>query len=592
MHDDDIYEQLYDKYIHYRYFNIQITSQRGQTAAYVNFEDTRTAETAYRETIRSICLFDGHVEVTPVVRGQRIQPIKVRGREEIKKRTIPRPQRSGQAHVNDQCRVLFVGNLNPKVEEEDISSVFSKYGHVEAIQFRGNEDGIYCFVTFADMNMAEVAKRNTHGLRFGKYNCLIGYGRPIPSLCIYVGLVPDKDEVYPLFEPFGLIRKDFWPVGADFGYFMYDQISSAVDAFKKMKGYVLPSTGVAIQVDYAKESHMNQSFADLIIKSRSFQKTTPKKSIKSRFSSDLSSSNNIRTEVENDNFINVDEKQTSNRKKFDPPFFNVVDSVGDEGEISYLKYSKKRAFFQENEEDAVEIPPVSPMTPAKGDGDENYSLSYVSDEEGEYFSPLKTMSQIKDSEDVWKGAFMLKSSNIPVSFRFVRGNYQLVDYFLYKHTILTNEMNGKQKEPVLLSIVHRLRLDPDKLGEVQNRIDNSDGAYCVLVAFSSDCSSGQSSLHNLVNYFEEKNAAAVVVISVSYSFGGTEKKSTAALHAFPKCDFSRKLLSPVVSEESFNSFEDDFLTVVIVGTGMGDLPSTILAAPSKSGSSSFEKSIF
>lgn len=70
---------------------------------------------------------------------------------------------SNPADQNPPCNTLYVGNLPPNTDEEELKSMFYKCPGYKRLSFRNKSNGPMCFVEFEDAIYAAQALQDLHG---------------------------------------------------------------------------------------------------------------------------------------------------------------------------------------------------------------------------------------------------------------------------------------------------------------------------------------------------------------------------------------------------------------------------------------------
>jgi RNA recognition motif-containing protein len=70
---------------------------------------------------------------------------------------------SNPADQNPPCNTLYVGNLPPNTNEEELKTMFSKCPGYKRLSFRNKSNGPMCFVEFEDAIYAAQALQDLHG---------------------------------------------------------------------------------------------------------------------------------------------------------------------------------------------------------------------------------------------------------------------------------------------------------------------------------------------------------------------------------------------------------------------------------------------
>lgn len=163
----------------------------------------------------------------------------------------------------------------------------------------------------------------------------------------------------------------------------------------------------------------------------------------------------------------------------------------------------------------------------------------------------------------WDTSFLLKSSKFLTRLFFVSGSIEFAD------TVM--EMIDWSSSQSPFRITQRLRLDEEKLGEVNKRIENAGtGNFCYALAmdrneFSKDEISpdeDNSSLtgrefRNLVMYLRQKEAAGVVMLQMADNV-------ECIVHVFPPCPFSNNHLIEAYPRINEGYLSQDHLLLIMV----------------------------
>lgn len=154
-------------------------------------------------------------------------------------------------------RTLFVGNLEIDIPKEELFNIFGNYGVVEDIDVKRPQVGTgnaFAFIRFQNLNMSHKAKVALSGNFIGQFQCKIGYGKAIPTPCIWVGALGSWTSVTQLeraFDRFGTIKKLAYVKGDDHAYILYEGIQAASAAVKEMRGSTLGGSEHRLRLDYS-----------------------------------------------------------------------------------------------------------------------------------------------------------------------------------------------------------------------------------------------------------------------------------------------------------------------------------------------------
>ncbi|KAF5400392.1 putative RNA-binding protein 15, partial [Paragonimus heterotremus] len=154
-------------------------------------------------------------------------------------------------------RTLFVGSLEPDITESEVLQAFERFGNIEQIDIkRASKLGAhsYAFVRFENVDMAYRAKSTMSGRRLRSIHCKIGFGKPIPSQCLYIsGLGPSMstEAFHQLLSRFGQVTQLDWPPDRAYAQVMFDSCEAACNANNNLKGFAIGDRkGSRLRVDY------------------------------------------------------------------------------------------------------------------------------------------------------------------------------------------------------------------------------------------------------------------------------------------------------------------------------------------------------
>ena len=160
-------------------------------------------------------------------------------------------------------RTLFVGNIDVSIREEDLSGIFDRYGTIEEIDIKRppipGKGNAYAFIKYFNVDMAHRAKCDMSGRYIGMFECKIGYGKPTPTNCLWIGGIGPwvtPEELEREFDRFGVIERIEWPNGKGYAYVLFGTVDAATAANAEMRGACLGGSDKKIRVDYADEGHM------------------------------------------------------------------------------------------------------------------------------------------------------------------------------------------------------------------------------------------------------------------------------------------------------------------------------------------------
>lgn len=560
--DPQLKDALYKEFDKFGEFNVKLSYNGDEKVAYVCFRRPEDAKEAKRARLRAM-LFDRPIYIdyaTVSISARRRTPSpdhrKFRGRSpfgggvhrgpgDFKPRGDHRP--SGEhgilprkdrfpdymTHLDpaddpDATRTLFIGNIDSSISEDELLNLFQKYGYVEDIDMKRHGTGNpYAFVRFHDLDMAHDAKINLSGKYIGKFQLKIGFGKCHASNMIWLGGLSSAITVKDLdreFARYGKILDIEMRRGSTQAHVLFEDTEAAKEAFNKMRGNSI--AGHKIRIDF------NESYK--------FGKPDPP----------IPSSNRPSTLLDDDR--NGSHRQDRGR-----------DATYERGDRRGPD-DRERGPDRDRDLGGRDPPPGSPRrrrssSPGRTDAkrrfpseDDNRNGKRERRDEdrerrrepsGVRIPPVphdvRTLDSLaKHLATVSDGALILKSSAFLVRFHLLMGDEQKV-------RATFDGLSGEPRGPRHLKITQRLKLEPTKLDDMNNKIYNSGSSgNAVLLAMpdpdvviNDPSVNAKRPLRNLMGYLKQKEAAGVIQSS---SAGGQ-----CVLHAFPACDFAHSFLKKV-----------------------------------------------
>ncbi|CAH8573440.1 unnamed protein product [Schistosoma bovis] len=531
-------------------------------------------------------------------------------------------------------RTLFLGNLPPDVEEPELRKLFERYGIIEDIDIKRREletgATAFAFVRYLSLDMAHRAKVNLSGQMIGEYRFKIGYGKVIPTRCLWVGgLGPwtNYPEFATLVNSISAPEKIIWPSGKNYAHILYSDSESAAVAADLLRGYPLGKSHKRIRVDFTDESHMFRDPNWKRLKRNSSTESSPR-----HYSSRRSLTPRIKRE---DSFSDNAYSRDNHYSKYKRDRKTYADSDRSHSASSNHRresgHRSRKATHERAPKRSLRDHSLSP----DADSTRFVSRSPSSSKSRRYSSSSSRSPTLETSTNVeqlasclpsaWDGAFYLKSSSFQCRMHILRGDKSLVDQFMYqgsnseasahsnetrhagkksnkdKHTSLDDidssesqdDAHGSAKssctnkeQVVCLRITQRMRLDPVKLDDVNQRIQTAGSSgFCILLAvpphsvLCSEVGDGdkqpQRPLRNLIGYLRAKDSAGVVLLnpggqnSNDSSSPLTAETTSGVLYAFPPCDFALNLLRESAPQLEKDYGKDDYLAIILIrGAGV------------------------
>ncbi len=86
----------------------------------------------------------------------------------------------------DVTRTLFIGNLDPDVDEIELRKLFDRFGYIEDIDIkRIPNKKPYAFIKYINLDMAHNAKMEMNDKLIGKFEIKIGFGKLLSIIYYY-----------------------------------------------------------------------------------------------------------------------------------------------------------------------------------------------------------------------------------------------------------------------------------------------------------------------------------------------------------------------------------------------------------------------
>jgi len=588
--DREVSDAVYREFRNFGEYNVKVTYYGDQRLAFVNFRYAEDAQAAMREMFNRLILFDTPVRIGAVYPkpppprpffdrcdrgfspGRRPYPEEdfyprreFYPRGEFDDRQLPPPRDNivnRLRHLqpeedNYATRTLFVGNVDPDISSAGLKAVFEQFGFVEDVDIKKPPSGNgnpYAFIRYFNLDMAHVAKVKLSGKFIGPYQCKIGYGKPVPSSCVWIGGVGSWNNKHALareFERFGAVQRVVWPEGCDFAYVSYNNVESAKDAVEVMRGFRFKGSEKRLRTDFADPKHMESD-----LNSKAFKQFKRLESVRRGHRSSYSRS------------VSRSSGQSS----------RTVSSVGSVKRHKKRKAKETRRASKRPRQDSdddrysselFEEQSVKKKRHRSGSLSSNASLhseaspgrfqyDHTADDmpnDSEIFD-VKTVAELSVSLPVvWTGSLSLKNNMFFVNFHSVVGKTSLVNMLL---------CDSKRMRITNLKLTQRLRMDPPKLDEVKRRIQLSGSEWSVMLALPTasnpDGSVQERPVKNLVTYLRQKEAAGVLSLPPNSAHG----QETGLLHAFAPCEFAHKYLLQRAPNLELDLQAEDYVVIILV----------------------------
>ncbi|XP_049817476.1 protein split ends isoform X3 [Aethina tumida] len=162
-------------------------------------------------------------------------------------------------------RTLFIGNLEKDMTASDLRKIFDQFGEIIEIDIKKQgTHSSYAFCQYSDIVSVVKAIRKMDGEHVGLNRVKLGFGKSMPTNCVWVDNVADiVSEKYlkMQFDQFGAISKVHVDREKGQALIFFEQVVSAQTAVNKMRGFALKSQRV--QVDFASRECQQSFFEHL-----------------------------------------------------------------------------------------------------------------------------------------------------------------------------------------------------------------------------------------------------------------------------------------------------------------------------------------
>jgi RNA recognition motif-containing protein len=155
-------------------------------------------------------------------------------------------------YQSKSTRTLFIGNLEKNITVADLRKAFEQFGEILEIDIKKQGSSPYAFCQYADIVSVVKAVRKMDGEHFGTTRIKLGFGKSMPTSCVWLdGIVDGVSEHYlsQHFSRFGNVQKVAIDRDRKMALISFDQVQSAQSAVKETRGTSI--RGRKLQVDYA-----------------------------------------------------------------------------------------------------------------------------------------------------------------------------------------------------------------------------------------------------------------------------------------------------------------------------------------------------
>lgn len=167
-------------------------------------------------------------------------------------------------YQSKSTRTLFIGNLEKHVTVAELRKAFEVFGEILEIDIKKQGSSPYAFCQYADIVSVVKAVRKMDGEHFGSTRIKLGFGKSMPTTCVWLdGILDGVSEHYltQQFSRFGAVQKVAIDRDRKMALVSFDQIQCAQQAVKETRGTAI--RGRKLQVDYASRECVDAFYARL-----------------------------------------------------------------------------------------------------------------------------------------------------------------------------------------------------------------------------------------------------------------------------------------------------------------------------------------
>lgn len=149
-------------------------------------------------------------------------------------------------------RTLFIGNLEKDITASELRVHFESFGEIIEIDIKKQGLNAYAFCQYSDIVSVVKAMRKMDGEHLGSNRIKLGFGKSMPTNCVWIDGVGEKVSesfLQSQFTRFGTVTKVSIDRTRQLALVLYDQVQNAQAAVKDMRGTIM--RGRKLQVDFA-----------------------------------------------------------------------------------------------------------------------------------------------------------------------------------------------------------------------------------------------------------------------------------------------------------------------------------------------------
>lgn len=150
-------------------------------------------------------------------------------------------------------RTLFIGNLEKDVTASDLRKHFDQFGEIIEIDIKKQGAvSSYAFCQYSDIISVVKAIRSMDGEHLGNNRIKLGFGKSMPTTCVWVdGITDHKSDKHLTvqFDQYGPVTQVCVDRERGHALIFFENVTCAQNAVKEMRGVLF--RGKKLQVDFA-----------------------------------------------------------------------------------------------------------------------------------------------------------------------------------------------------------------------------------------------------------------------------------------------------------------------------------------------------
>ncbi|XP_062545457.1 protein split ends isoform X5 [Armigeres subalbatus] len=161
-------------------------------------------------------------------------------------------------------RTLFIGNLEKDITASELRKHFDCFGEIIEIDIKKQGVSAYAFCQYSDIISVVKAMRKMDGEHLGSNRIKLGFGKSMPTNCVWIdGIADAVGEGYlrSQFDLFGAVSQVTIDRERKLALVFFEQVQCAQAAVKEMRGATL--RGRKLQVDFASRECQDAFFDKL-----------------------------------------------------------------------------------------------------------------------------------------------------------------------------------------------------------------------------------------------------------------------------------------------------------------------------------------